>query len=484
MRQARAVSMPNETLYIEEVKFWLKIMQEHTKFIRGAVGVAHADLLEESREFSKAFTSLLQKAERTKSLKEPGAFLREAADATQEFCRYQRKLLHEKLCGRLGGVCYPFLIDHLIREAQCFHELLERLQGGDAALKLGSHTKSAVVWLRFMSDHTKLIYHLIDPSERRMLKLAQDFSALFDTLVAEGRDLSSMLYGEAAQIRAFHRFLLDVRSDVQRLRDFNRMAEELVADCRLLGVLTAEVAAHMKREAEHCLLVVALLEKEIIRHCPDAFQDDIESDVWQAPAPDCRDSDETEVPLAPPESSPQEETSENACPRAEDGAPEPPGSSVEKDAAEPVIAIFDADAPESAEEAAAVCEDALREAGPQMPESSSGSLPDALSSMENVAAQESVPAAPLGESAAAPVLPVSLPEAAASPEPDEIPAAIAPENTACQTPSQNELPQKERVYAKASDYKLMPNKYAGKAPGERVREKSGRKLPRALGKKA
>lgn len=465
--------MPNETLHIEEVKFWLKIMQEHAKFIRGAVDAAHADLLEESREFSKAFSSLLQKAERTKSLKQPGAFLHEAADVTREFCRYQRKLLHEKLCGKLGGAAYPFLLDHLLREAQCFLELLERLQGGEAALKLGSHTKSAVVWLRFMADHTKLVYHLIDPSERRMLKLAQDFSALFDTLAAEGRDLSSMLYGEAVQVRAFHRFLLDVRADVQRLRDFNRMAEELVADCRLLGVLTAEIAAHMKREAEHCLLVVALLEKEIIRHCPSAFQDDIDADVWQAP-PESRESAEAAPEAAScPEEAAREET-ETECPRAEEAQAESPGNDMPElpvEDAGPVIAIFPTAPPETAQEAAAACEAATREAPEPSPE-------NAVEAMPAPAVKPSEIPAP-----APPPENITAPTETAPPE--EVTMAAQPlaaqEETAAPPP---EAPprEKERIYAKASDYKFMPGKYAGKPPGERVQKQPGHKLPRTLGK--
>lgn len=43
---------------------------------------------------------------------------------------------------------------------------------------------------------------------------------------------------------------------------------------------------------------------------------------------------------------------------------------------------------------------------------------------------------------------------------------------------------KEKVYAKASDYKYMPSRAAGMAPGERLSaQRSRRRMPRALGKK-
>lgn len=301
-----------------------------------------------------------------------------------------------------------------------------------------------------------------------MLKLAQDFSALFDTLVAEGRDLSSMLYGEAVQVRAFHRFLLDVRADVQRLRDFNRMAEELVADCRLLGVLTAEIAAHMKREAEHCLLVVALLEKEIIRHCPSAFQDDIDADVWQAP-PENRESAEAAPEAAPcPEEAAREET-ETECPRAEEAQAESPGSDMPElpvEDAGPVIAIFPTAPPETAQEAAAACEAATREAPEPPPENAAEATP--------------APAVKPSE-IPAPAPPENITAPTESAPPEEVTMAAQPpaaqEETAVPPPR-----EKERIYAKASDYKFMPGKYAGKPPGERVQKQPGHKLPRTLGK--
>ena len=149
--------------------------------------------------------------------------------------------------------------------------------------KMVSHTKEIVIWLRFMADHTKLIAHFIDPSECRMSKMADDFIDLFDHLVIEARDLASMLYCHKGEVKAFHRFLLDIRVDVQKLRDFNKIAEDLISDCRLLSIMSVELAAHMKREAEHCLLTIALLEKELIKHCPEEFQDDVEDHTWEEP---------------------------------------------------------------------------------------------------------------------------------------------------------------------------------------------------------
>lgn len=423
MRQARAGSLPNETLYIEEIKFWLKIMQEHTKFIRAGLPSEASEFLDEGKEFNRAFTSLLQRAERLKSVKQSSAFIAEICSAMEEFCRYQRQLLAAKLCCKLGGSNFPFFLDHVLREAQCFLDLLKRLQSSEAGIKVKSHTREVVVWLRFMADHTKLICHYLDPSERRVSKLAADFSELFDNLVLEGRDLASMLYCQKAEIRAFHRFLLDARMDVQRLRDFKKMAEDLITDCRLLGIMSADLAAHMKREAEHCLLLIALMEKEMIKHCPDTFKDDIDLEMWSE-----QERMESGLDEACEYTAAETPAREEAMPLAQES---------------PLVQVSMADERTETDDAEGAAEE-----------------------MDT----------PLEE----PVMAILSVESAVKMAENN--RESAPQNEV-NLPQPNEAGKIEKRYAKASDYKYMPNKLAGKTPGERcAKHKKEQRLPRTLGK--
>lgn len=282
MRQARALPLPNEALYIEEIKFWLNIMQEHTKFIKAGLPIESVDFTDATKEFERAFTSLLQKAERLKSVKQSKDFIGDISEVMRAFEHFQRKILSDIFQGKLHGTNYPFFLDHMLREAKCFGGFLERMQEEKGITKTVSHTREIVVWLRFMADHAKLLKHYIDPSECRVSRMVEDFIKLFDSLVLEARDLASMLYCHKGEVKVFRRFLLDIRLDVQRLRDFNKMAEDLIRDCRLLGIMNVELASHMRREAEHCLLKIALLEKEFLKHCPDDFQDDADDAVWES----------------------------------------------------------------------------------------------------------------------------------------------------------------------------------------------------------
>lgn len=484
MRQARAVPLPNETLHIEEIKFWLKMMQDHTQFIYSGLPSDCKDFIDASKEFHKAFCSVLQKAEKLKSVKQSGNFIQEITSIMEEFCSYQKQILAERLSGKIGGSHFPFFIDHLLREARCFTAFLQRMQEVKTMGKSVSHTKEVVVWLRFMSDHTKLMAQYLDPSEYHMRKIACDFSTNFDQLVLQARCLSSMLYCQRSEVRAFHRFLLDARLEVQKLRDFHKTAEELIADCRLLGIATVELATHMRREAEHCLLMIALMEKELIKHRPDEFYDDIDNDVWVDT--DRAEDEENclkeqpknqEVAVTPLKVSDMDmeeksvdapiiENVESAVENRTMITAEP--SVVE----EPVVAILSvADRVPIKDKNDKLPTNLVVTAAPKVVEKEAVLIAESKSAEDVAERLIAAEVAQVEES-------IDLPKPNM---PSEI--KIQPEEKA-QKVAAGLVSKRERIYAKASDYKIMPGKLAGASPGERcINQQKGLQLPRPLGKK-
>ena len=106
------------------------------------------------------------------------------------------------------------------------------------------------------SSFTKL-----DPSERNLIETAAEFAAEFDDLYLQGRDFVGLLRGEEEEIPSFRRFIQDCRAAVARIRDFTRAAEILIGECKLVGLMPAVLADHMRREADHFLLLLTLIEK-------------------------------------------------------------------------------------------------------------------------------------------------------------------------------------------------------------------------------
>lgn len=301
------VPQPLEPLNIEEMKFWLHIMQEHAQFIKAGLPCEDTALIDEAQAFYKEFEVLRQRVEKVKTLKQCSELITEVYDTVKEFYCYKRELLQAKLACRLGGTNFPLFLDHLSREAEYFLRLLEKMRNGRVVLKEACQTQELVFWLRIMADHVKFMCHLLDPSERGLIRMANDFSCLFDNLVLQGRDFASMLYNHEGEVMAFRRFILDVRADVQRLRDFNKAAEDLIAECRLLGIMPESMADHLRREAEHFLLLLAMMERGLMKHSGSAFIEDIP----------CVD-EEPEVEYQP---IPQEKASKDECCEADERPP-------------------------------------------------------------------------------------------------------------------------------------------------------------------
>lgn len=251
---------PIPPLNLEELKFWLRIMEEHAQFIRAGLPCDSVALISEVDNFQQEFASLRAQAEQVQGPRQFAAFVDDVQAVVSEFYRYKRRLLHMVLTCQLLGSNFALMLDHMSREAEYFLLLLSAM-GSDRPLYQTAGAREVAFWLRLMAEHSEFIYHRLDPSERSLLETAGEFADEFDDLYLQGRDFVSMLRGETDEIPSFRRFLLDARVSTIRLRDFKRAAETLIVECRLIGLIPALLADHVRREADHFLLVLAIMEK-------------------------------------------------------------------------------------------------------------------------------------------------------------------------------------------------------------------------------
>ncbi|EIW17444.1 MULTISPECIES: DUF2935 domain-containing protein [Pelosinus] len=259
------VPEPLEPLNLEEVKFWIRIMEEHALFIKSGLPCECEDLIDDAQAFYQEFESLRVRAERLQNDKKFMELVTDTQALLKEFYTFKRDLLHRMLECKLGGYNFPLFLDHMAREAEYFMRLLDKIKNGKVALSGGAKAQENVFWLRILADHAKFISHLLDPSERNLIQTANSFSQEFDDLYLQGRDFSSMLQGYP-EVASFKRFLQDVRAAVLRIRDFKRAAEEMIRDCRLVGLIPALLADHVRREADHFLLILTMMEKGIMKN--------------------------------------------------------------------------------------------------------------------------------------------------------------------------------------------------------------------------
>jgi ribosomal protein L29 len=235
--------------------FWLRIMKEHSLFLRLGLPCDQRELIERAMFFEQAFDRLLERARRIQGGTVPvvRALNEESIQLVRELIEYKTRLLLMMLECRLGGFNYPLLIDHIRREAIYFVNHLERLQRGEMTNPVTNLLLEEVFWLRIMADHSKFIKHLLDPSERQLVETADDLSEELDELRFQAEDFESFLRINPIFVPSLGRFTNDAIGAIMNIRDFKAQARNLIARCEIISLIPELLADHVLREAEHSL---------------------------------------------------------------------------------------------------------------------------------------------------------------------------------------------------------------------------------------
>jgi hypothetical protein len=188
----------------------------------------------------------------------------------------------------LGGSNYPLLIDHIRREAIRFRVILLRLQNGIKVPLAEQALQEEIFWLRIMGEHALFIAHLLDPSERPLIKQSVQFAEDFETLRLQAGDLESMEVPQAFEnwllpeklagchlppgfgdlpkpflIPRLVRFNQEVIDLTKEIRDFKEIALQLIKACQVLSIIPPLLADHVLREAEMALDDLRVISRKI-----------------------------------------------------------------------------------------------------------------------------------------------------------------------------------------------------------------------------
>ena len=258
---------PDVTPYVcpnmHEIRFWLRIMKEHSLFIKLGLPCDQEALIQEAEKFYRVFEDLEKRSQAVSCDFNFRCFVDDVKIAVTHLFTFKRHLLHLYIeCKIIGTTNYPLLLDHISREAMYFLKILEKVHDGEMKYPVDSIVSENVFWLRIMADHAKFVRGLLDPSERELVGQADAFSDEFDQLQLHARDLDSMLWHFRPN-NDLARFEDTVEKATVRLRDFKAAATELLECCAALAVFPPLLADHVRREADHFLEILELIERDL-----------------------------------------------------------------------------------------------------------------------------------------------------------------------------------------------------------------------------
>ena len=176
---------------------------------------------------------------------------RRAYRLTASLAEFKSKLLANVRVCRMFTFNYPLLIEHILREARLFMNMLVDLVNRKDVMTAEGLINEELFWNRQMAEHAKFIAGLLDPSEETLINTARMFGKEFDDLTAEAKQATQQTLdiGKSTQ---------DSVAATIRLRDFKTAGTKGLLDCKIQAIMVPLLADHVLREANHYLCVMGV----------------------------------------------------------------------------------------------------------------------------------------------------------------------------------------------------------------------------------
>ena len=167
--------------------------------------------------------------------------------------QFKANLLSDVLSCKVFTVNYPLLIDHILREANFYFQLIRRLQARENIDLQKEAYEQEIFWNRIMAEHAKFIRGLLDPTEKDLFVAANNFGNEFDKLTA-------------ASIEAMNKSMPvstitdDNLKSTINIKNFKQQGTQGILDCKVKSIIIPLLGDHTLREANHYLRLLKIFK--------------------------------------------------------------------------------------------------------------------------------------------------------------------------------------------------------------------------------
>ena len=177
-------------------------------------------------------------------------------ELVRALARFKTKLLSDVLECRVFTVNYPLLIDHILREANFYFEMIQRLQNREEINLEREAYEQETFWNRIMAEHAKFIRGLLDPTEEELIKTANNFANEFDELLMESKKAmdKSMAIPEVTD---------ESLEATMGIRKFKAQGTQGILECKIKSIIIPLLGDHTLREANHYLRLLKIFKKSM-----------------------------------------------------------------------------------------------------------------------------------------------------------------------------------------------------------------------------
>jgi len=179
-----------------------------------------------------------------------------AMSLTRALAQFKTKLLSDVLSCRIFTTNYPLLIDHILREAKFYFQLVKRLQNREEIDLEREAYEQETFWNRIMAEHSKFIRGLLDPTEEQLINTANNFGNEFDELTKEAREAMD----NSMQISKVTDDSLKATIEISK---FKAQGTQGLVECKIKSIIIPLLGDHTLREANHYLRLLKIFKKGV-----------------------------------------------------------------------------------------------------------------------------------------------------------------------------------------------------------------------------
>lgn len=156
---------------------------------------------------------------------------------------FKEEILEEVAACRLYTTNYPLLIEHILREAKLYRQILSELErrGRIAVLDLRN---MELFWNQIMMEHALFIRGLLDPTECELIETADGFAEDYCRLLEEARE---------QDMKMTNALTAKTLQTTKAYRQFKTAGAEGITGCEIRSIILPLLADHVLREANHYL---------------------------------------------------------------------------------------------------------------------------------------------------------------------------------------------------------------------------------------
>lgn len=159
---------------------------------------------------------------------------------------FKEEILKEMTTGKLYTTNYPLLIEHILREAKLYCQIISELEkrGRIFAPDLKN---LEIFWNQIMMEHAQFIRGLLDPTECELMEKADGFAKDYCQLLEEAREQDR---------KVMNTLTARTLQTTKQYQEFKTAGTEGITGCEIRSIILPLLADHVLREANHYLRIL------------------------------------------------------------------------------------------------------------------------------------------------------------------------------------------------------------------------------------